>query len=61
MGRPKLPEEEKKVRKTYKLAPGVITWIDDRAKALGIPKTRYLEKLVDLDKTIIQEETDEES
>lgn len=52
MGRPKLPEQEKKTRKTYKLSPGTIEWIDDRSKELGIPKTRYLEKLVDLDKEI---------
>jgi len=46
MGRKKLPDHLKKVRKTYKLAPEVVKKIDDQSKKQEISKTRYLETLV---------------
>jgi len=46
MGRPKLPENKKKIKKTYKFSPDVIKLIDKRSTKLGMSKTGYLEALV---------------
>jgi hypothetical protein len=46
MGRRKLPEHLKKVKKTFKLSPDVVKKIDDKSKKQEISKTRYLETLV---------------